>query len=337
MNIKSLDNQTFNSRSDRNLSTYNPRRNPRHHVDNLIALDDNSIRKLAYAKTLANTDDNKNRKIVKGMFAAIPVISGITTALLEPAESKLISKHIKGVSARLLNGAKSAGVWGVLLGVGAGIYALKNKLEDKSPAFNQFSAQNPLLTFAAATTAFVGTLALGGKYLPKLVSAVSKHINPSTIVKFENNVSKYSNKFNRNKYVKSAATFANNVKQSKYFAPFKGVVKAGLDWAPSVLLMGAGLQSFMHGQDKQAEFVRNYSDMKEYQLRLAKSRIRELSEKNNELHTAQTRENVIKQYNDEMIKECVKTLKELNSSDNIVQAFAPESLAAAIEDNETFS
>lgn len=293
MNIKSVDNQNFQSRNDKSLAAYNPRRDRRHNVDEIIALDDNSVRKLAYLKTIDRVENDKHRKITKGLFASIPFVAGVTTAILQPAQSRFLSKNLKGISARLLNGAKSSAVWGVILGTGAGIYALKDKLEEKSPSFDKFTSQNPLLTFAGFVGTLIGTLALGGKYIPQLFQKASKHINPASITKFENSVLNSANKFNNLGFVKAVQKQAHNLKTSKILAPFADVVNSALDWAPSVLLAGAGLHAFNHSQVRNAELMKNYSEMKDYQTKLARARIRELSLQNDFLlQDAQNREDL---------------------------------------------
>lgn len=294
MNIKSIDNQSFQSRAENSITTYNPRRDRRHNVDKIISLDDSSIRKLAYLKTLEEVEDDKHHKITKGLFASVPIAAGLATAVLSPANSKLFSKNITGIAARLLNGAKSSAVWGVLLGTGAGIYALKEKLEEKSPAVDKFTSQNPLLTFAGFIGAFMGTLALGGKYLPKLFSNTIKHINPSSIAKLENNMVKSAEKFNKLGLINAIQKQAHNMKNSKYLAPFSEIVKTALDWTPTILLAGASLHAFNHSQVKNADLVKNYSEMKDYQMKLAKARIRELSSQNDFLMQDEANQEAIK-------------------------------------------
>lgn len=293
MNIKSVDNQNFQSRNDKSLATYNPRRDRRHHVDSIIALDDNSVRKLAYLKTIDRVEDDKHRKITKGLFASIPFVAGLATAILQPAQSKFLSKNLSGVSARLLNGAKSSAIWGALLGTGFGIYAVKDKLEEKFSSFDKFSYQNPFLTFAGCVAAFSGALALGGKYIPQLSKNIAKHINPASITKFENGVLKSAKKFNDLSFVKTIQKQAHNLKTSKLLAPFADVVKSALDWMPSMLLAGAGLHAFNHSQVRNHELIKNYSEMKDYQMKLARARIRELSLQNDFLlQDAQNREDL---------------------------------------------
>lgn len=313
MNVKSVDNRNFQSQGDRSLAAYNPRRNPRHNIDAIIALDDNSIKQLAYIKTKNTVEDNKHRKISKGMFMAIPVVAGIASALLKPAKSSLLTKDISGMAGRLLNGAKTAAVWGVLLGVAEGIMAGRNKLEKKSPELNNFTSQNPFLAFAATVGAFAGTLALGGKYIPMLAEKVLKHVKPESVLNAENKLFKGADRFNSNKIVKSISKFAGDLKNKKYLESVKGVVKTALEWSPTLLLWGGVLHSFNHNNVRNREFVRNYSEMKDYQSRLAKARIRELSMQSESINRDNQYSKDITNLKDTMsdFKEVVQVVKEI--------------------------
>lgn len=280
MQVKSFDNQSFQSRGDRSLATYNPRKNPRHNIDTIIAMDDNQVKMLAYQKTLNGVEDKKHKKISKAMFLSIPFAAGLAAALIKPAKSELLTKQISGVSARLLNGAKESALWGALLGLATGVVAAKNKIEDKSPAVNNFTSQNPLLTFVGMGAAFAGAIALGGKYLPKLINAAGKHIKPDSILNVENRIVRNADKFNNFSAIKSISKFAGELNSKKSLEPLKSVVKTALDWSPTLLLWGGVLHAYNHKNVKNREFVKNYSNMKEIQNTLAKARIRELSVEN---------------------------------------------------------
>ncbi len=280
MQVKSVENQSFQARGDRNLGTYNPRKNPRHNIDAVIALDDNSIRTLAYHKTMHDVEDKKHSNIRKGLLISIPVVAGVTAALLNPAKSSLISKEIKGTAARLLNGAKTTAGWGVVFGAFAGAFGARHLLEKKSEAAREFSKENPMLTYFATAATAIGALALGGKYIPKMIEKVGNHVKPSSILKVENSIVKGSEKFNSSKVISKVTEFARNLKNNKHLEPLKSVVKTALEWAPTTLVFGTLLHTVNHSNVRNKEMVKNYSEMKEFQNKLAKARIRELSVQN---------------------------------------------------------
>ena len=279
MKIQSVDNKSFQARQDREIGTYNPRKNRRHNVDSVIALDDNAIRQIAYAKTVATVEDDKHRKISKGMFWSVPFVAGLATAILAPSKSKVLGKEISGVAGRIFNGSATAAGWGAVLGVATAVNSAFGLAEKKSPEVRKFAKDNPVLTFIGQIGAFVGALALGGKYLPKMVDGVAKHIKPKSLEQFADKIVKGADSFNNNKITKKVAKYARQIADNKYLEPLKSVAKTALNWAPSLLLWGGILHSINHDRVRQSEFVKNYSEMKEFQSRLAKARIVELSER----------------------------------------------------------
>ena len=280
MQVQTFNNNSFQARQNSDLSGYNARRNPRHNIDAVIALDDNQVKQIAYDVTLKTSEDKKHKKLSNLMFASIPMVAGLSTAILAPAKSRVITKEMTGVAARLLNGAKVATSWGALLGLGAGVIAVRDKLEEKIPALNKFNNQNPIIAFLGTTAAFIGSIALGGKYIPKSVEYAGKHIKLDSILKFENKTLKIAENFNNKSFVKNVEKQASGLKNMKALEPLKGVVKTALEWAPSVLLWGGVLHSYNHKNVKDREFVRNYSDIKDFQANLAKARIKELALQN---------------------------------------------------------
>ena len=285
MKVQSFDNQSFQARKDRNYGAYNPRKNPRANVDAIISLDDNAVKQIAYAKTLASVEDDKHRKITKAMFWSIPAVAGLATAILNPAKASLLGKELTGVAARLTNGAKSGAAWGVLLGLVSALNGSLEYAEKKSPSVRKFTRENPITTFIGQMAAFIGAVALGGKYLPKAADALAKHIKPSTINKAADKIAKGADKLNNAKFTKTAVKYANKIADSKWFDPLKGFSKTALSWAPSVLLWGGVLHSINHNNVKEREFVKNYSEIKDFQAKLAQARIRELTEREGLLNT----------------------------------------------------
>lgn len=243
-------------------------------------MDDSLVKNLAYAKTLNDVEDNKHKKVDKYLYAAVPFAAGISSALLKPAEMKFLNKNITGVAARILNGAKSTASWGMLFGLAGAITEGRNFLESKSPKFDKLTSQNPLMTFLGSVAAFAGTLALGAKAAPKVIEFASKHVDAKTVEKFSSRFAGATEKFNNNRVVKTVADAAKNVKDSKYLAPLKGVAKTLVSWAPMTLLWGGLIHDLNHKSVKRETFAKNYSEIKDYQHRLAKARIQELSLQN---------------------------------------------------------
>ncbi len=280
MNIHSVDNQGFTSNQKRYAGEYSSRRNPRYNIDNVINLSDEGVKELAYLKTVKPSEDKKHKNLTKAMLIAVPFAAGLASAILKPAQSSLLQKEIKGTAARLLNGAKSTAVWGGIFGLSAAIVEGRKSLEKKFPEFDKLTSQNPLLTFAGSVAAFAGVLALGFKAVPKALDIIGKYVDEKAVIKLENRLVKKSEKFNNNSVVKSLSNMAKSIKQNKYLAPLGGFAEMLISWSPVTLLFGGVLSAVHYRNTKDAEFVKNYSDIKEFQHKLAKARIRELSLQN---------------------------------------------------------
>ena len=66
----------------------------RDNVDALIGMDDNTVRQLAYMKTSAKIDHDRNRKVTNALFYNAPLAAGLATALLtKSGNTKLFSKE----------------------------------------------------------------------------------------------------------------------------------------------------------------------------------------------------------------------------------------------------
>lgn len=286
MNIEKVNNINFNSRSERDITPYNPRKNRRHNIDRIISMEDNDVRRLAYIKTISNTEDKKHKNLSTALVLSTPFAASAASALLEPAKFKLFSRDLKGASARVLNGVKGGGKWGIMLGVAYGINKVKQYFEDKSPNFDRFTSENPFLTFGASVAAFAGALALGGKAVNKIGQSIIKNTKPQSIIKADNKIAKYADKFNSNSVVTYISKQIRNLRNSQSLEPLKAVGKWALSWSPALLLGGAVAHEFVHGRKKDIEFVKNYSDIKDMQTRLAQARIRELSVQNKALKAA---------------------------------------------------
>ena len=286
MNIEAINNINFNSRSERDITPYNPRKNRRHNIDSVISMSDNDVRRLAYIKTINNTEDKKHKKLSSALVLSTPLAAGAASALLEAPKFKLFSKDLTGASARALNGLKGAGKWGIMLGIAYGINKVRRYFEDKSPNFDRFTNENPFLTFGASVAAFAGALALGGKAVNKVGEIIIKNIKPQSIIKADTKIAKYADKFNANSVVKYISKQMNKLRNSQALEPLKAAAKWTLGWSPALLLGGAVAHEFAHGREKDVEFVKNYSEMKDIQTRLAQARIHELSVQNKALKAA---------------------------------------------------
>ena len=293
MKLAAVDSQSFQAKHDRNLkangSIYD-RKDRRANVDALINLDDNAIKMRAYQKTMNTPEEARHRRLMKALLYAFPVITGISSGVLSKPESKFINKNITGFSAKLLNGTKAGLFTAALLGAIGAVFAINRIAAEKSSELRQTEADNPVLTKLGLFAASFAGIELGAKYLPKLAKTLGKHIKAESIEKITSNFAAKADTLNNSSFIKA---LNNKSKELAKNGALKTVGETILGWAPTVTAFGALFSMFNHRNDKNREFVKNYSQIKDLQTRLAQARIRELSLQNDFLMAdAKNREDV---------------------------------------------
>ena len=282
MKVNVVDNMNFASKSDENTHSRMRRPRRRENIDELIALDDSTIKSAAYLKALHDTEDKKHSKLSKAILAFVPVVAGLKSAAFSSGKAKtlLTNKPIKGVAARMLHGGNSIFFWTAAILGAKTVFAAKDSLEEKSPVLNKFSQNNPVLSVLMTSAAGIGALFLGTKYSLKMFNSIIRHVNPASITKYESSLAKRADRFNKNSIVSGVADFARKIRDSKSFAPLKDIVAGALDIAPMFMLFGYGIHELTHSQVVRSQYMKNYSNMKNIQAKLAQARINELSKEN---------------------------------------------------------
>ncbi len=270
----------------------------RDRIDEVIALDDSSVRRLAYLKTLSKSDEQKHRRITNGLIASSPIAMGIAAAALTSGKTKIFSKEVSGVTAKLANGLKYSSSWGAALGAVGLVGVVKSILSKKSEKVRNFEDKNPLLSFAMLIGAGFGAIALVNKGIAKLATKKAPKV-------LQNLTARFNYRMNTSKYVNKLSESLVNVGK-KIPSPLKLVGLKSLVYLPSLLLLGGVVHSISHNFAVRKDFAKNYSDIKEKQLNLAKARQRELAMENDFLKTdAKNREDLalvkdpLKDLNDE--------------------------------------
>ncbi len=260
------------------ISAINPNfQGKRDRIDELINLNDSTVQRIAYEKTLSRSNEKKHNLITNGLIAASPVAAGLSEAVFNSGKTKIFSKEVSGLAARFANGLKVGGLWGASLAAIGLLGIAKAELVKASPDVRKFDSQHPLLSlgtmlaagFGAVTLVNKGAMKLATKEAPKFMQKATKKV-----AKFVNN----------NKLITG---MKNGVKKAvaKTPEPLKNLAGTALSWSPHILLLGGVLHSLSHGAAVNREFAKNYNDIKEKQLNLAKARQRELVMENDFLKT----------------------------------------------------
>ena len=282
----------------------------RDRIDELISLDDASVQRIAYMKTLSRSDEKKHNRITNGLIAASPVAAGLSAAVFTKGNTKIFSKEVSGLAARVANGLKIGGLWGAGLAAVGLVGLAKAELSKASPEVRRFDREHPLLSLGALLAAGFGAIALVNKGAVKLASKEA----PKFMQKATEKAAKF---LNTNKAITG---MKNGIKKiaSKTPEPLKNVGEGLLSWSPHILLLGGVLHSLSHGSAVNREFNKNYNEIKEKQLNLAKARQRELVMENDFLKTdAKNREDLalLKDPVKDLPEEVVEKMEDLHSED----------------------
>ena len=291
------------------ISAVNPNfQGRRDRVDELINMDDQSIRRIAYLKTARKADDKKHKKITNTLIAAAPVAAGLGAAVFSKGKTKIFSKEVSGLAAKAANGLKVGALWGAALGAVGLVVLAKGELSKNSENVRKFDREHPILSIITLLAAGIGAIALTGKAAGRLAAVEA----PKFLQKATEKTAKFINK---NAVITSLKQGVNKLSR-KTPAALKEAGAIALDWAPQFLLLGGLVHSLSHDSAVNRDFNKNYFELKEKQLNLAKARKRELALENDFLKTdAQNREDLalVKDPLKDLPDEVVEKIEELHA------------------------
>lgn len=225
----------------------------------------------AIDKTVSQAKDR--HKNIKRLVYSVPLLAGISTAILHKGNSKVLNKEISGLAGKLSEGVKAGGSWAGLLGLGAVIGAADAAIAKKSDNFRNFRNNHPFLSFvgdmgvflAAAAAIPAGFNKLVAKIKPKYLEKMSRgiqnlagHVNRIKTPQFIKNFgTKISEKVPNS--IKNISV-PNFVKKTGEFV--KGIGRSLLAFAPHIALLTAIFEGVSNRAKTEADFARNYKEAK---------------------------------------------------------------------------
>lgn len=257
----------------------------RDRIDELINLDDQSIQRIAYARTMAHRNEAKEKKFTKSLILNTPIVAGISAAVLAGNKSKIFSKEVTGASARLANGLKNGGYWAAGLGVIGLVGLAKSLLSKNSESVRKFDKEHPFLSIGALLTAGLGAIALTNRGLAKIATKEAPKF-------LQKGTERVAQSINNSKITKNISSGLRKL-SSKTPDALKDIGATILYYAPEVLLLSTLFRSFGHDRAVSKEFSKNYYELKEKQINLAQKRNIELQLENDFFKTdAKNREDL---------------------------------------------
>lgn len=249
-------------------------RGKRDNIDAFINLDDETIRQLAYLKTVESVDDKRHRKLDRGLMNLVPIAAGVVTAVASP---KLWSKT--GRIEKLIAFGETAAKWFAAFGIIDLVFAGKNKLDQVSEKSREFANKNPLLSFLATAGLSFAAIAGAKKGFGKLIDKYGVKLVGKFDGKISNALVKAGKKLDGNKALNWISKQTTKL-SSKTPSALKNIGKGLLEWSPLLIGLGAVTHSADHGRIKAQEFSKNYTDLKDKQFELSKRRMTELAVQN---------------------------------------------------------
>lgn len=239
----------------------------------LIGMDDDSIRQIAYLRTTQRINQRKNNKVNNALFYSAPLAAGLGMALLSKnGATKLFGNELSGIAGRMAKGIKTAAYWTAGLAAIDLFGKARNKVAEKSPELKKFDQQHPLLSIGTMLAIGFGILTLVNKGAGKLTTLKAPEFLKKGTEKLAKNI-------NNSKFVISAKDKLIKL-AGKTPSALKEIGETALNWAPTALLFGGLFHSISSANAVSKEFNKNYTNLKEAQLELAKSEVAKLSVEN---------------------------------------------------------
>lgn len=235
----------------------------------MCSLSDETIAKMAYVQTFDKKSQKRHKRISNAIMWSIPLAAGVAAAVRKPSvtnlkdlaaltKTKLPNLNISRF-VRLKNFAATTLSWGGTFALIDLVFGAKNQLDKHSKTSRKFSENHPLLSMlgtvgvsiGALYGARFGALKLLGKKFPQGLRLAAKDIKDLKDVSVKLNNSKVLNKTSKllDKVPSAIKEFSTGV----------------LNWSPLLLVLTSIGHSAKYSRNKNAQYAKNYNDLKELQ------------------------------------------------------------------------
>lgn len=228
-------------------------------IETLASLDENQVRQLAYAKTSAEVNDKKHRRIGNTIYYTTPLVAGLASAADNPGKILATVKTVAGDVAKTVNLSRAArlgsflsttALWATGYMVADAVFGSKHIIEKHSPALKEFSQNHPFLSSVVGWgVAIAGTLAAykgGAKLIGKLPKGTFDKVSVAVAEKL--NASKVLNKVSE--------------KIAKVPSGIKTFGKSMISFAPWIMIFAGMSHNVDHESVKARDLQKNYQDLK---------------------------------------------------------------------------
>ena len=204
-------------------------------------------------------------------YLSVPLVAGIATAALTKGNSKILGKEVSARAAKLSEGLKSTGSWGLMLGAISAIGLGLNAVSNKSEGVRNFRINHPVLSFVGDAALIIGSVMAIPFAGNKLFSKLSPRIQANIASK----VGEYADKFNK---LKAPAFLNNLIAGVKKHTPdiikngkksiventpdgIKDFGKTLVSLSPHLLFFGTFLSSLAIPARMKADYIKEYKKL----------------------------------------------------------------------------
>lgn len=228
-------------------------------LEMLASLDDVQVQKLAYAKTSADVNDKKHRRIGNAIYYATPLVAGLSSAAVNPGKIATVVKNAATSATKTVNLSRASrlgsflatsALWTSAYIIADTVFGAKHFAEKHSSKLKEFSQNHPFLSSVVAWGTAIAGSALAYRGGSKLISKFPKGASDKVVISV-------AEKLNSSKILNKASE-----KIAKVPAGIKGIAKNIISFAPWIMIFAGLSHNVDHESVKAKDFKQNYRDLK---------------------------------------------------------------------------
>lgn len=235
------------------ISASNPSFRATEHERVFAALDDSTIRQIAWKKASVEVNDKRHNKLDKAMFMSLPVIGGLSS-LAFATKPDIPEQKLRAY--KFGRAAKIAGSWTLALGAVSVLGGVKNIIENNIKPIKKFDNDHPVLATIGYLTAAFFAIGATNRLTHRIADKI---IMKDGINILENaaKMTKLDNVLNTNKYINKAAEYIKKVPPA-----LKDIGRIALGYLPWIAIGTQIAHMWGHQNAKLNQVEKNYTELK---------------------------------------------------------------------------
>ena len=263
---------------------FSGKKHSRENIDRFLEASDRDLLIASQQKAIKNFEQRRRNN--HNLLLSIPIIAGLSDAILTDGNTRFLTKEVSGRAAKLANGIKTGTKWGLALATVGIVNGIMNMVSKKSESVADFRKEHHnwallgdlAMMFGINAAITSGAKAVANNVKSETVANVAKKVG--TAADFINGI--HLPKFVQNakktvgKYVPEMIKPSNLIAKTPEFVKSTG--KSMVAWAPYVAIASLFVNSIRNVSKTTSEVTNNYVELKNKQAKLRQARIREMAE-----------------------------------------------------------